>query len=461
MRKEIIPFIAMGNLVIISLLLTGCQKYLDEKPIASLEVIDAIPKAQALLDNHRLMAEQFPFMDVCSADEFYVTPTVYSGLPDYERATYSWAKQGIYPVGSTDWDLVFRKIYRCNVVLESLEKMERHSGDDSAWKATRANALMIRGSNFLMAAKIWCNSYDVSTAQSDLGLPLRLDEDFEKPSVRSNLEETYRQIILDLKESAIHLPERPVHVVRPSKAAAFAMLARCYLSMRVYDSAGHYADLSLQLQNQLYDYNLVLNPGGNYPLGPQYTHPEIVMSFATNGPPGMLQPNRARIDSNLYSMYESNDLRKSLYFVNNTDGSQRFKGSLMGSNVLFQGPTVAEMVLIRSECLARRNDQVSRNQALQLLNQLLEKRYLSGTFIPIQYANPQELLDKILAERQKELIFRGERWSDIKRLNKEGRNIILRRWVNDEWIQLNPNSLRYATPIPENVIDLSGMPQNP
>jgi hypothetical protein len=95
------------------------------------------------------------------------------------------------------------------------------------------------------------------------------------------------------------------------------------------------------------------------------------------------------------------------------------------------------------------------------LNQLLEKRYQSGTFVPIVYQNPQMLLDTILAERQKELIFRGERWADIKRLNLEGRNILLRRFVNNEWIQLEPNSPRYAAPIPEKVIDLSGMQQNP
>jgi tetratricopeptide (TPR) repeat protein len=451
----------IASLALWALLLPGCQKYLEEKPDASLETVDAIPKAQALLDHHRGMAEQMPFTDLCGADEFYVTQAVFNSLPDYERNAYAWAKEGMYPSAGTDWELIYRRIYRCNVVLKSLETMNRHAGDDSAWNATRASAKFMRGFNYLMAAKIWCNAYDAATAQSDLGLPLRLDEDFEKPSVRSNVEETYRQIIRDLMESVIHLPIKPVHVVRPSRAAAYAILARCYLSMRVYDSAGHYAALCLQLQNQLYDYNLVPNPGANYPLGPQYSHPEIILNLRTHGPPGMLQPNRSRIDTTLYALYADNDLRKTLYFLNHADGSQRFKGSLAGSNVLFQGPTVAEMMLIRSECLARLNNQDSRDQALQLLNQLLEKRYQSGTFVPIVYQNPQMLLDTILAERQKELIFRGERWADIKRLNLEGRNILLRRFVNNEWIQLEPNSPRYAAPIPEKVIDLSGMQQNP
>lgn len=441
--------------------LSGCQKYLEEKPESSLETINAIHKAQALLDRNRTMVEQLPFTDVCSADEFYIIPSVFNSLTTYDRATYAWAKEGIFRDQSNDWVLIYRRIYFCNVVLESLQEMPRRAGDDSAWNATRAHALFLRGFNYLTAAKIWCNAYDEASAKSDLGLPLRLDEDFEKPSVRSSVEDTYRQIIQDLKESTNYLPDRPFHVVRPSRAAAYAILARCYLSMRVYDSAGHYAGLSLQLQNQLYDYNQVPNPAASYPFGPLYSHPEIILNLATDGPPGMLQPNRARIDTFLYSLYATNDLRRSLYFLNNTDGTKRFRGSLIGSNAHFQGPTVAEMMLIRAEYLARKTDQASHDAALQLLNQLLDKRYQAGTFTPISYQNPQQLLDTILAERQKELLFRGERWPDIKRLNKEGRNIVLRRWVNDEWKQLDPNSPRYATPIPQKVIDLSGMPQNP
>jgi hypothetical protein len=441
--------------------ITACQKFLEEKSDVRLTIVDEIPKAQALLDNRLDMYTRMPSMDVLSADEYYVTQSIYNGLDVYDRSIYIWSKQDIFRTSGDDWTTVFRKIYVCNVALESLDRMDRKPGDDSAWNATHANALLLRSVNFLVAAKIWCKAYDAASAKIDLGLPLRLDVDFEKPSVRSNLEETYNQIINDLKEAAKHLPVKAHHVLRPSKAAAYAFLARGYLSMRMYDSAGHYAGLSMQLQNDLYDYNTVPNPAGNGPFGPVYSHPEIIMNLETNGPPNLIHPNRSRVDTLLYELYEPNDLRKTIYFLNHADGSKRFKGSLTGSNVYFQGPTVAEMILIRSECLARRSDQDSRDQALQLLNHLLEKRYQSGTFVPVAYVNPQQLLDAILTERRKELIYRGERWSDIKRLNKEGRSIVLKRFINDEWHQLESNSPRYATPIPENVIAFSGMLQNP
>ena len=79
----------------------------------------------------------------------------------------------------------------------------------------------------------------------------------------------------------------------------------------------------------------------------------------------------------------------------------------------------------------------------------------------ITAATEQEALTKILTERRKELPFRGLRWMDIKRLNKEGANIILVRNMNGQTYTLQPNHIRYALPIPESVIALSGMQQNP
>ncbi len=95
------------------------------------------------------------------------------------------------------------------------------------------------------------------------------------------------------------------------------------------------------------------------------------------------------------------------------------------------------------------------------LNTLLIKRWAAGTFIPVTADNVEEALSIILAERRKELVFRGRRWLDIKRLNKEGKNIVLMRNIHGKTYTILPNDLRYALAIPETVIQLSGMQQNP
>lgn len=56
---------------------------------------------------------------------------------------------------------------------------------------------------------------------------------------------------------------------------------------------------------------------------------------------------------------------------------------------------------------------------------------------------------------------RGLRWMDLKRLNKDSANIILTRQVNGQTYTLQPNDLRYALPLPEDIIQITGMQQNP
>ncbi len=56
---------------------------------------------------------------------------------------------------------------------------------------------------------------------------------------------------------------------------------------------------------------------------------------------------------------------------------------------------------------------------------------------------------------------RGLRWADLKRLNRDGANITLTRTVNGQVFTLPPNDLRYAIAIPENVIEIGSIQQNP
>jgi hypothetical protein len=81
-------------------------------------------------------------------------------------------------------------------------------------------------------------------------------------------------------------------------------------------------------------------------------------------------------------------------------------------------------------------------------------------YIPLIAANKEAALATILLERRKELLMRGLRWIDIKRLNKEGHNIVQKRVVNNVVYTLPPNDSRYALPIPIDIIRATGMAQN-
>src|SRR5690606_39919502 len=104
----------------------------------------------------------------------------------------------------------------------------------------------------------------------------------------------------------------------------------------------------------------------------------------------------------------------------NGNGSYGFKGGYTGAsnNAFFVGLTTSELLLIQAECYARANHI---DLALEALNRLLEHRYERETFVPYSAIDQEDCIKLVLAERRKELLFRGVRWSDLKRLNKEGR----------------------------------------
>lgn len=99
---------------------------------------------------------------------------------------------------------------------------------------------------------------------------------------------------------------------------------------------------------------------------------------------------------------------------------------------------------------------------MQDLNALLAKRWKTGFFIPFSAGTADEALAIILQERRKELIFRGLRWSDLKRLNKEPRfAVTLKKTIGEKEYILPPNDNRYLFPIPSSVIEMTGIQQNP
>lgn len=444
-------FISLIFLIITS---AGCKKYLDEKANASFIVPATLRDLQALLDFYQFMNNRDPGSGEVSADNYYLTTTDWNAQSEVDRRKYTWEKDYLFADGSNEWLTAYSSIYTPNYILENIDKIATNKpSDQNDINNIKGQAFFFRAKYYHQAAIIWTNAYDSATALNELGLPLRLNSNFNEVSVRSNLQQTYDQIIADLEQSITLLPNTPVHPMRPSKAAAYGLLSRVYLSMRKYNKAGINADLCLQIKNTLLDYN-TLSTTANFIT--QFNSEVIfhsVMSFS-----GPLTNNICKIDSVLYNSYPINDLRKVIFFKSNGNGTYRFSGNYDNIS-FFTGIATDEIYLTRAECFARAGN---KDAALADLNALISKRWRNTvTYTPFTATDAADALTKILTERRKELLMRGLRWMDIKRLNKENANIILRRIVNNQTFTLLPNDLKYALPIPEDVIALSGMQQNP
>jgi tetratricopeptide (TPR) repeat protein len=305
--------------------------------------------------------------------------------------------------------------------------------------------------------ELHCAAYQENAATTEMGIPLRLNTGVDDKSVRATLKETYLQIINDYKEAINNLPVIEVVKGRPSRAAAYAGLARVYLDMGEFHQAYLYADSCLQLSPELLDYN-ALKKTDSYPI-PRFNVEVIFPALSAAAEP--MYPITALMDSTLVEAYKDNDLRKDVFFAENSDPveSYYFKGSYDQSNSLFFGITSSEVYLIKAEAACRTN-QVGR--ALETINKILKARWNNQVpYVGIAETDSGRLLKIILEERRKELVFRGRRWADLKRLNLDPRfQKTLTRTIGDVIYTLEPNSQKYAFRLSETVVELADIPQN-
>lgn len=441
--------------LVIGLFITAsCQKYLDKKSDANLVVPKTISDIQGLLDDNYLMNSQTPGFGETSSDDYFVPLNTYNSFPLDWQEVYTWRLED-YSY-SNDWSNCYTPVYSANYSLEQVEKIIKTPQNEASWNNVKGSALFFRAFYFLNLVWEYGKAYDDNTSLTDLGIVLRLTSDFNLPSVRSSVKDCYERIIKDLKEAVEYLPQEASNIMRPSVPTCYAVLARTYLSIRKYDSAYKYADLFLQQKHELLDYNSPeVNTQSNVPFQP--FNKEIVFYTTQSFFYSPKSPSRARIDTLLYAEFDDNDMRKAAFFRED-NGYFRFKGNYTSQQTLFfTGVAIDEVYLIRTECAARTG---RIETALEDLNTLLEKRYREGTFVPVAVSDASEILQIILKERRKELMMRGLRWIDIKRLNLEGAEIIPKRVIGSTVYQLEVNDRRYALPLPKDIITITGMPQN-
>ncbi|MDX3914812.1 MULTISPECIES: RagB/SusD family nutrient uptake outer membrane protein [Olivibacter] len=441
------------GLCFLSFVASACGDYLDIKPDKRLVVPSTLKDLQAILDNYSVMnMESTPSLGVVASDDYYLTYNDWQTANLNDRNTYAWEKDVFEATDNrpTDWFIPYRMINYANIALEGLDKIVPNNSELAAWNGIKGSALFFRAWGHYQLAQLFCKDYDAATATQDAGLILRRESDVEATLSRSSVQDSYDFFLHDLQEAAKLLPIQVFTTARPSRVAVYALLARIYLQMRNYGLALAYADDALALQTDLLDYSS-LDTSLAYPI--EQFNKEVIFQ-ATMNYKGVLSAAKLRVDSLLYASYDDADLRKAVYFWDNK-GVLTFKGSYDGSLRLFSGLSTSEVYLIKAECEARLGNEV---EGRETLGRLLRLRYRDGQ-VPL---SEEPLLRQVLNERRKELILRGLRWSDLRRLNKEEpyQKTLIRQLDNRQRVLL-PNSNLYTFPFPDIVISLNGVEQNP
>jgi len=446
-------------LVLLSISFYSCKKsvFLAAKPDISLVVPATIDDCLALLNNDIVMNGYgnagYPALPEQGSDDYYVTDQQYDTYSISDQQAVVWASQIYTDTAVNDWSLPYHTIFFANEVLEVLDKLHPSPAEMADFSKAKGSAHFYRAFSNFQLVQVFAPAYDSNTAEKDYGIPLRLSADVNERIFRASVQATYDQIFRDLDTAVHFLNQYPgAYPTSPSLAAAYGLLARTSLCVYNYRQALAYSDSCLRLKQGLMDYD-TLSQTAFFPFKRDNTEVIFAAAYLASGPSAI---KKSFTDSLLFASYQPGDLRKQLFFK----FGSCFFGKYDEKGYAFSGLATDEIFLTRAECQARIGNVAA---AMTDLNTLLATRWSRGTFVPYTVTDADTALRIVLMERRKELLFRGLRWIDLRRLNKDPRTATtLYRSVGGHVYTLPPNDPRYVYAIPDIVISFNpGMPQNP
>jgi tetratricopeptide (TPR) repeat protein len=435
--KRAIYFIA------IMLFSTGCRKYVEIDQTGT-RTLTYTSDYRAVMDNNSVLEGAFSLSVFSSDDARILDAGKQNTMIDINQNAYTWqAQYWSETQGDGDWEKLYKTIYVCNEVIEGVMDSER--GTDDVKHQIYAEAQVHRAYSYWCLVNQYGKQYDNTTAATDLGVPLLLTPDLYASLKRASVQTVYNQIIADLKTAIDYLPDLPDYNTRPSKAGAYALLARTYLFMRDFTNAGTYADKTLSLQNKLLDLRTYV--GNTTAIPRRLLDPQIIFSKINN-----VTYDGMQLDTALLTLLGTKDLRYVLFvkpggsFPTTFTGYGYWRYKYTGEGI-YQGPSVPEMMLIKAECAARDNDAA---QAISTLNTLRQTRFAATDYTALSVGTADEALVVVVAERRREFFGTGFRWFDQKRLNKDAafQETVTRTFLEQTYT-LEPNSNRYVFPIGE------------
>lgn len=436
----------------------SCTKsdFLAEKPRSSMLIPSTIEDYQMLLNNP-LINEGVIGLGILSSDDVYFDEESLTAVSPLVRNVYLW-EQDMYAGEQQvkDWNNGYFAIFIANNVIEGIERVD---ASDKEKLDVLGQAYFKRAYAFFDLATHFCD-YIENKGTHQLGLPLKTTANANVVEQRASLEETFELIKADLlKAKGFLINTLPIDDrYRPSVLACFALLSQIELYRGNYENAEMYADSCLKLSDVLLDYNLI-DPDISNPFSSDHveiiyktTCPMYVELYGADFSP-------ARVNPELIDLFKANEPRKDLYFGVDNRGLSYVHYSYTGfSTFPFAGLATDEIYLIKAESAVRNNNIAG---ALTVFGKFLGMRYREIPYDLHEFSvDTAKLLDAVLLERRKELVWRGRRWLDLKRLNAEGAEIPVSRYREGSNVSLVPKDSRYTFSIPMSEINRSGITQN-
>ena len=413
-------------LLFVVLTAASCKKFLEEQ-----SQTDVIPKTAAAL-NELLLGAAYnpPSIGVRDVSTKLIDDNIaQSGFFDLSSifAAYTWQPEAAAGTGllagARSWVNLYPVILACNTVLEYTPKV---SGTTAEIENVEGQAYLLRAYNYFMLVNYYGKPYAdrFSNPDKDLGVPLMLSAALSlEGKSRNTVAEVYQQILSDL-DRGIELMERNGrnnNNYRINHIAGYLLASRVYLHMGNWQKAIEAADQVLSRKSDLMDLTTWGAVNQNTKPVLNIANVECIWGFGNynelsleNGTTNS-GSNYWRLSDGLLSIFETGDLRSSIY-IKDKKSIKRPTGNLM---LISQAFRVSEALLNRAEAYAQLNKmgQTANAQlALNDLNTLRKKRFTVATYRDLSSSGPDDLLEKCAIEKRREFFDEeAHRWFDLRR----------------------------------------------
>ena len=313
------------------------------------------------------------------------------------------------------WSSAYKQLYNTNVLLEGII-------DNVDLSEVTKNR--IEGEAKFLRAFIY---YYLVHLYDEVPLVLTTEYHINQSLSRTSINEVYNQIQKDLEEALVHLPKEYVHSegehIRPTKYAAYTLLARLALWKEEYTQAVAYASEVIDsVKYELLDLDDVFKANSAesiwqlVPVIPNTGANEGATYILENNPAAPNNASSQSLTKDFLAIWDANDLRYQNWIGVYTEGEDNYyypyKYKIKAGGDTEEYSMVlryAELYLIRAEAYAKSGNAQA---ALEDLNTIRSRAGLADWTT----ADVPDIEQAVLDERRRELFSEwGHRWLDLRR----------------------------------------------
>lgn len=453
--------------LLIALVATGCDSFLDVKPKGK-AIPESIEDMSLLMNSGRISL----------SNHIYSDPDVRLGDSDFkilesnrDKKAYVWAEK-LYEPGEKDgdWVSLYKAVDIANIVLGQIDNA---SGiEENLRLDTKGRAFALRAAAYFWLVNCYAKHYDAAQNDVNMAVPKVIKSDISQVQKRVSVGEIYDQVESDI-DSALIFTQKINHSATeaalrftPSKSGIIGFSAKVELFKGNFTAALDLANEALEMTNAKYENYYEMYPSQAYMYGRDGfaelrldKFDETMWSYISRHMPydlGAAHYLSEELEALWSDEEKENDIRYAWMTSDTTSTGVPFTTTgrrvMSGAYKTFM-LSFSELQLIKAECLARIGGAANIAMVVDILEDLREHRFFADTDYGVSATTAEEALALVKTERRKELIVSGLNWFDLKRYHSYGDNVpTYTRTVNGQTYTLEPGSDKYVFPVSEYVL---------